>query len=273
MLLSKVIHFILGEPLRRVCETLLQINSIDLFRHYNESSCCGQTFWPLTFISVLSQGHGEERDWGVYIHLVGSFSPTRSCLSAWQWARGQQGMLGYGNREETVLLWCLWLELLAEAAVPEPTLAEDTGNGEMGPLSYVITGTQTGECVFIYACVSMSVSNTDSGGTTVNPPAVCMICPILYPAALCKQQVSGPEDSHRQEVSTGVNELHGEEDFNSWWYISKFNSLKLHFNIYNNIRWKWNYLCGNSVNWCRRETSWVWVWCCVALVLLVCLWP
>lgn len=69
-------------------------------------------------------------------------------------------MLGYGNSEEMTqshtsewIQSCsdLCLELLAEAAVPEPTLEEDTGNEEMSPLSYVITGTQTGECVFVYA--------------------------------------------------------------------------------------------------------------------------
>lgn len=56
-------------------------------------------------------------------------------------------------RADAVLLWCLWLELLAEAAVPEPTLAKDTGNEEMGPLSYVMTGTQTGECVCACVCL------------------------------------------------------------------------------------------------------------------------
>lgn len=56
-------------------------------------------------------------------------------------------------RADTALLWSLWPVLWAEAAVPEPTLEEDMGNGKMGPLSYVITGTQTVECVFVHASV------------------------------------------------------------------------------------------------------------------------
>lgn len=54
-----------------------------------------------------------------------------------------------------------WLELLAEAAVPEPTLDTDTGNEEMHPLSYVITGTKAGECVFVHARVCVSVCVPD----------------------------------------------------------------------------------------------------------------
>ena len=75
-------------------------------------------------------------------------------------------------REDSVLLWCLWLELLAEAAVPEPTVEEDTGNEGMGPLSYVITGTRTGECVFVYACVCVSVVRLD--GLTDRRSPRCM---------------------------------------------------------------------------------------------------
>lgn len=56
--------------------------------------------------------------------------------------------------------------------MPELTVEEDTGNEEMGPLSYVITGTQTGECVFVYACVCVSVVKTD-GLTDCQSPC-CM---------------------------------------------------------------------------------------------------
>ena len=90
-------------------------------------------------------------------------------------------------RADSVLPWCLWLELLAEAAVPEPTVEEDTGNEGMVLLSYVITGTRTGECVFVYACVCVCLSLDWTDWRTADPPAVCMTCPILHPATLCKQ--------------------------------------------------------------------------------------
>ena len=109
-------------------------------------------------------------------------------------------------RADTALLWSLWPVLWAEAAVPEPTLEEHMGNGEMGPLSYVITGTQTVECVFVHASVCVCLWNGQTDWLTVNPPTVCMICPILQPATLCKQHFSGPEESPSQEVSTSQYE-------------------------------------------------------------------
>lgn len=62
-------------------------------------------------------------------------------------------------------------------------------------------------CVRACKCVCLSSKRTD--WLTVNPPAVCMICPILHPATLCKQQPSGPEESHWQEVPTSLCEQDG----------------------------------------------------------------
>lgn len=62
-------------------------------------------------------------------------------------------------------------------------------------------------CVCACKCVCLSLKRTD--WLTVNPPAVCMICPILHPATLCKQQLSGPEESHWQEVPTSLCEQDG----------------------------------------------------------------
>lgn len=49
--------------------------------------------------------------------------------------------------------------------------------------------------LFTHMCVGLSVKRTD--WLSVDPSAVCMICPILYPATLCKQQLSV---NHGQEV-------------------------------------------------------------------------
>jgi len=65
-------------------------------------------------------------------------------------------------------------------------------------------------CMCVCVCVCLSLNLTD--WLTVDPPAVCMICPILHPATLCKQQFSGPEESHRQEVSTSLYEQDGGEE-------------------------------------------------------------
>lgn len=73
------------------------------------------------------------------------------------------------HRADAVLLWCLQLKLLAEAAVPEPTLEEDMGNEETCPLSPVFTGTETGECVFVHASVCLSFIPTD-GPTDCQSP-------------------------------------------------------------------------------------------------------
>lgn len=93
--------------------------------------------------------------------------------------------------------------------MPEPTLDEDTGNEEMGPLSCVITGTQTGECVFVYACVCVSVFKTDRRTDRRSP---CCMHDLSHssPATLCKQQFSGPE----QEVSSSLYEQDKKEEFN-----------------------------------------------------------
>lgn len=64
-------------------------------------------------------------------------------------------------------------------------------------------------CVCACKCVCLSLKRTD--WLTVNPPAVCMICPILHPATLCKQQFSGPEESHWQEVFISLYEQDGGE--------------------------------------------------------------
>ena len=88
---------------------------------------------------------------------------------------------------DAVLLWCLRLKPLAEAAVPEPTLEEDTGNEETHPLSPVFTGTETRECVFVHASVCLSFLRTD--WLTVDPADVCMISPILaYESSISQGQ-------------------------------------------------------------------------------------
>lgn len=85
------------------------------------------------------------------------------CLAAGRaglWEQGAGDAVTH-RRADAVLLWCLQLKLLAEAAVPEPTLDEDTGNEETRPLSPVFTGTETGECVFVHASVCLSFPRTD----------------------------------------------------------------------------------------------------------------
>ena len=127
---------------------------------------------PKTFFSQppqsLTGGCVRHRPWTCtwFMHSC-TFLP----VSARQQIRGMEGISGLWEqrgdsevthlRADTVLLWYLWQELLAEAAVPEPTLAQDTGNEEMGPLSYVITGTQPAECMFVHAYVCVSVCKTD----------------------------------------------------------------------------------------------------------------
>lgn len=172
---------------------------------------CGDALLEAVFITE-SGSRGRLR-FGL---APGSCTSARSCLclhgNRWgEW----RAFLGYGNREETAkshtseriqsCFWYLWQELLAEAAVPEPTLAQDTGNEEMGPLSYVITGAQPAECMFVHAYMCVSVCKTDR--PTVDPPTVCMIYPILYPATLCKHQLSGPQ-SHWQEKNR-----------TQWWWL------------------------------------------------------
>lgn len=75
-------------------------------------------------------------------------------------------------------------------------------------------------CLFMHVSVCLSVKLTD--WLTVDPSAVCMICPILYPATLCKQQLSEAVENHWQEVSPGVYEQDREEEFNSQWFKTKF---------------------------------------------------
>lgn len=87
------------------------------------------------------------------------------CLAAGHaglWEQGAGDAVTH-RRADAVLLCCLQLKLLAEAAVPEPTLEEDTGNEETRPLSPVFTGTgtETGECVFVHASVCLSFLRTD----------------------------------------------------------------------------------------------------------------
>lgn len=87
----------------------------------------------------------------------------------WFWlAAGHAGLWEQGAGDavthrgaDAVLLWWLQLKLLAEAAVPEPTLEEDTGNEETRLQSPVFTGTETGECVFVHASVCLSFLRTD----------------------------------------------------------------------------------------------------------------
>lgn len=66
---------------------------------------------------------------------------------------------------DAVLLGCLRPELRAEAAVPEPTLEGDTGNEGTGPLSHVVTGTPTGQRVFVHVCVCACASAFQCGRT------------------------------------------------------------------------------------------------------------
>lgn len=88
------------------------------------------------------------------------------------------------------------------------------GHGKWGDVSaelcyHWLSDWRVGLCM--YVCVCLSVGLTD--WWTVDPRAVCMICPILCPATLCKQQLSGPTESHWQEVSTGVYEQDSGKEF------------------------------------------------------------
>ena len=152
-----------------------RINSIDLLRCVDLSSrgidACGDLLTSPSSEAV--RGHNGCSSLR-FSHSPGLFSHSNDAFLSLSWLAVGEGAAGHAGlweqsgddtvthlRADTVLLWCLWLELSAEALVPEPTLDEDTGNEEMGRLSCVITGTQTGECVFVYACVCVSVFETD----------------------------------------------------------------------------------------------------------------
>lgn len=191
--MSHVIRFSVGEPSCCIFRTLC-IRSIILIYWW-----INITFWPS---KDTNMGHNRRPSLCLNIIKVFAFP-----LLAGQWVRGQQGMLGYGNSEELtrshtskrmqrcsdVSGWSKW----AETVVPELTLEGDTGNEEPGPLSCVITAHRL-ESVCLCTKVCVSMKRTD--WLIVNPTGVCMICPILHPATLCKQYFSGPEESRWQEV-------------------------------------------------------------------------
>lgn len=148
--------------------------------------------------------------------------------SAWL-AAGHAGLWEQG----AVLLWCLQLKLVAEAAVPEPTLEEDTGNEETRPLSPVFTGTETGEGVFVHASVCLSFPRTD--WLTDCRSRWCMHD--LSHSCLWKQHFSGPGESHWQEVVTSLDEQN-KQNAKERWHISVIQSDKIEFNWEGEMNWK-----------------------------------
>lgn len=164
MLMSNVIRGISGGGFSCcVSGTLLWINNIDLLYWSIDGVVISiDVCWPFDLGGLVRTRLDGTHQMSISCFFFSCWSIPYSPLPAGQWVRGQQGMLGYGNSEESTQSHTserirsysdVWLELRAEAAVPEPTLEKDTGNDEMGPLSYVITGTQTGECVFVHASV------------------------------------------------------------------------------------------------------------------------
>lgn len=78
--------------------------------------------------------------------------------------------MGTVSGADAALLWRLRATLSAEAALPEPTLEEDTGNGQTCPLSPVFTGAGAG---------GGALGSCTDGRTDCHPADVCMGCPIL----------------------------------------------------------------------------------------------
>ena len=223
----------MGEPLRHVWGTPLQINNIDLLFWWIDVSIIDawRPFDPSFFwhINMGPDGSSSVSSWGitgvVHIHLVCWYTHFVlhcgwGCSSAC-WVMGT----AWARHSHTPQSGFSPALMSLAGAVSGSCCARTNcgrGHGKWGDGSAELcyhwhSDWRVCVCVCMCVCVCLSLDWTD--WRTADPPAVCMTCPILHPATLCKQQLSGPEESRRQEVSSSLYEQGRGERDSRWWCV------------------------------------------------------